>query len=73
MTALLDVKAFKGMGSAELDWIGASSRVLVPRDGARFFLEGDSADAVYAIMNGLGRQYWARISAHTRQAPSPNE
>jgi CRP-like cAMP-binding protein len=54
MTALLDVKAFKGMDSAELDRIEASSRVLVPRDGARLFLEGDAADAVYAIMKGSG-------------------
>jgi CRP-like cAMP-binding protein len=52
MTALLDVKAFKGMDSAELDRIEASSRVLVPRDGARLFVEGDAADAVYAIMTG---------------------
>ena len=52
MTALLDVTAFKGMGSAELDRIEASSRVLVPRDGARLFVEGDAADAVYAIMTG---------------------
>jgi CRP/FNR family transcriptional regulator, cyclic AMP receptor protein len=54
MTALLDVKAFKGMDSAELDRIEACSRVLVPRDGARLFAEGDAADAVYAIMNGSG-------------------
>ena len=54
MTALLDVTACKGMGSAELDRIEASSRVLVPRDGARLFVEGDAADAVYAIMNGSG-------------------
>jgi CRP-like cAMP-binding protein len=52
MTALLDVKAFNGMDSAELDRIEASSRVLVPRDGARLFVEGDAADAVYAIMTG---------------------
>jgi CRP/FNR family transcriptional regulator, cyclic AMP receptor protein len=54
MTALLDVKAFKGMDSAELDRIEASSRVLVPHDGARLFVEGDTADAVYAIMKGSG-------------------
>ena len=52
MTALLDVTAFKGMDSAVLDRIEASSRVLVPRDGARLFVEGDAADAVYAIMTG---------------------
>ena len=54
MTALLDVTAFKGMDPAVLDRIEASSRVLVPRDGARLFVEGDAADAVYAIMNGSG-------------------
>src|SRR5690348_4207200 len=54
MTASLDVKAFKGMDSAELDRIEVSSRVLVPHDGARLFVEGDTADAVYAIMKGSG-------------------
>jgi CRP-like cAMP-binding protein len=54
MMELLHVKAFKGMISAELGRIEASSRVLVPRDGARLFVEGDAADAVYAIMKGSG-------------------
>jgi CRP/FNR family transcriptional regulator, cyclic AMP receptor protein len=52
MTALLDVTAFNGMDSAVIYRIEASSRVLVPRDGARLFVEGDAADAVYAIMTG---------------------
>jgi CRP/FNR family cyclic AMP-dependent transcriptional regulator len=54
MTALLGVAAFKGMDPAELDRIEAKSRMLEPRGGARIFAEGDAADAVYAIIAGVG-------------------
>lgn len=54
MTALLGVAAFKGMNPAELDRIEAQSRMLEPRGGARIFAEGDAADAVYAIIAGVG-------------------
>jgi CRP-like cAMP-binding protein len=65
MTALLDVVAFKGMDPAELDRIEARCRALEPRDGARIFAEGDTADAVYAIVGGTGH---VRIGALDRSS-----
>jgi CRP/FNR family cyclic AMP-dependent transcriptional regulator len=54
MTTLIDVTAFKGMDPIELDRIEGRSRLIVPRDGARIFGQGDAADAVYAIVAGEG-------------------
>jgi CRP-like cAMP-binding protein len=65
MTALLDVVAFKGMDPAELDRIETRCRALEPRDGARIFAEGDTADAVYAIVGGTGH---VRIGALDRSS-----
>src|SRR5215472_16651278 len=65
MTSLLDVAAFRGIASARLDRIEATSRVLEPRDGARLFVQGDAADAVYAIVGGTGH---VRIGALDRSS-----
>ncbi len=65
MTALLDVKPFKGIDPAQLDRIEARSRMLEPRDGTRVFAEGDVADAVYAIVGGTGH---IRIGALDRRS-----
>lgn len=65
MTALLHVTAFRGMDSAKLARIEASSRMLEPRDGARLFAQGDAADAVYAIVAGSGH---VRIGALDRSS-----
>jgi CRP/FNR family cyclic AMP-dependent transcriptional regulator len=65
MTALLDVAAFKGMEPAELDRIEARSQVIEFRDGRQIFGEGDTADAVYAIIAGEGH---VRIGAIDRSS-----
>jgi hypothetical protein len=54
MTALIDVTAFKRMDPIELDRIEGRSRLIMPREGARIFGQGDAADAVYAIVAGEG-------------------
>jgi CRP/FNR family transcriptional regulator, cyclic AMP receptor protein len=65
MTALLNVVAFKGMNPAELHHIEARSQVIEFRDGKQIFGEGDSADAVYAIVAGEGH---VRIGAIDRSS-----
>jgi CRP/FNR family cyclic AMP-dependent transcriptional regulator len=54
MTALIDVAAFKGIDPIEIDRIEGRSRLIMPRDGAQIFGQGDVADAVYAIVAGEG-------------------
>lgn len=65
MASLRDVAAFRGIASGRLDRIEAASRVLEPRDGARLFVQGDAADAVYAIVAGTGH---VRIGALDRSS-----
>src|SRR4051794_30370045 len=65
MSALLNVVAFKGMKPAELHRIEAQSHVVEFRDSRQIFAEGDTADAVYAIVSGEGH---VRIGAIDRSS-----
>jgi CRP-like cAMP-binding protein len=65
MSELLVVEAFKGIDPDELARIEAGSRVVEPRDGTRVIVEGDPADAVYAVIGGTGH---VRIGAVDRNS-----
>jgi hypothetical protein len=65
LTALLDVAPIKGVDPVELDRLEAAGRIVEPRDGSKVFLEGDEADAVYAVIGGSGH---VRIGAIDRSS-----
>lgn len=66
MTVLIDVAAFKGIDRAQLDRIEARSRMIVPRDGAQIFAQGDASDAVYVIVAGTGHVRIGAIDGHSK-------
>jgi CRP/FNR family cyclic AMP-dependent transcriptional regulator len=66
MTALLGIAAFQGLDAADLDRIEARSRVVEPRDGTEIFAEGDTADAVYAVIGGSGHVRIGAIDRHSK-------
>src|SRR5882757_7471419 len=63
--SLGSVSLFKGMSAAELGRLELGGIVLEPRDRASIFMQGDPADAVYAIIAGDGH---VRIGAVDRQS-----
>jgi len=66
MTALLGIAAFQGLDAADLDRIEARSRLVEPRDGTEIFAEGDTADAVYAVIGGSGHVRIGAIDRHSK-------
>lgn len=65
MTLLSSIGAFENLTKAELGRLEQGLRLLEPRDGAEIFAQGDAADAVYAIVGGIGR---VRIGAADRRS-----
>ena len=65
MTLLSSIGAFENLTKAELGRLEQGLRLLEPRDGAEIFGQGDAADAVYAIVGGIGR---VRIGAADRRS-----
>jgi CRP/FNR family cyclic AMP-dependent transcriptional regulator len=65
LSTLVNVTAFNGLAVPVLDRIEARSRLVEFRDGVRIFAQGDTSDAVYAIIGGPGR---VRIGAVGRGA-----
>ena len=65
MTSLASFAVFKGLSGEALSLLERGSGVLEPRDGATIFLQGDLADAVYAIIAGDGN---VRIGAIDRNS-----
>src|ERR1700676_5052435 len=63
--SLGSISLFKGMTAAELGRLELGGIVLEPRDRASIFMQGDPADAVYAIIAGDGH---VRIGAIDRQS-----
>jgi CRP/FNR family cyclic AMP-dependent transcriptional regulator len=51
---LNSVDIFKGMSNEALTRLERGSAILEPRDGTTIFVQGDRADAIYAIVGGDG-------------------
>lgn len=65
MIELRHVPVFKNLTSDELDRLLRVSVRFEPRDGSEIFVQGDSSDAVFAVLSGDGR---VRIVATDRRS-----
>jgi CRP/FNR family cyclic AMP-dependent transcriptional regulator len=63
--SLQTIPEFKGMSREGLNRLAQGSIILEPHDGASIFVQGDEADAVYAIIGGNGH---VRIGATDRRS-----
>ena len=61
--SLASIAVFSGMTNEELQQLGHGSVILEPRDGTAIFIQGDPADALYAVIGGDGH---VRIGAIDR-------
>ena len=63
--SLTSVTVFKGMSQPDLTRLEQGGTILEPRDGASVFVQGDPADAVFAVIAGEGH---VRIGAVDRNS-----
>jgi CRP/FNR family cyclic AMP-dependent transcriptional regulator len=66
MMPLTSVTVFKGLPEHEIDRLNQGATILEPRDGATIFLQGDPANAVYAIVGGDGHVRIGVIDRHSK-------
>jgi CRP-like cAMP-binding protein len=66
MISLSSIGLFKGMSARDLAQLEQVGTILEPRDGATIFAQGDSADAVYAIIAGDGHVRIGAVDRHSK-------
>jgi CRP/FNR family transcriptional regulator, cyclic AMP receptor protein len=65
-SALSSIGVFENLSKAELDRLERGMLILEPHDGDEIFGQGDPADAVYAIIGGIGRVRIGALDRHSK-------